>query len=163
MKKIILILGICCLLATTPIMTAMAHDPQKTTPTLYNQLPFKTESSVTLDDPPEWANGNFSGVWGVTILGIPTDPLGWIDGYYEEIGLGRLAAEFAEFGETNATGGLLGYMLWIFFLGGVGSLATGNGTYVSGIGVANETHYYLRLNAIIGPSYYIHVAYTRFE
>ena len=116
-----------------------------------------------LDDPPEWANGNFTGVWGLTLLGVPLAPVGWISGYYENIGLGRFAGVFAEFNQTNATGALIGMMLWVFFIGGVGSLATENGTYVAGIGVANETHYYVRLHGIIGPSYYIHVEYTKFE
>jgi hypothetical protein len=54
-------------------------------------------------------------------------------------------------------------MIWVFFIGGVQSVETGNGTWVAGIGVANETHFYWRLNAIIGPSYYIHCEYSKFD
>ena len=97
-------------------------------------------------------------------MGIPLPPAGWIKGYFANApGIGRLEAGYAEFGETNATNILSGYMIWIFFLGGVTNVATGNGTWVSGIGVANETHFYWRLNAIIGPSYYIHCEYSKFE
>ncbi|KYK24238.1 hypothetical protein AYK25_09865 [Thermoplasmatales archaeon SM1-50] len=53
-------------------------------------------------------------------------------------------------------------MLWIFFFGGAGSLATENGTWVSGIGIANDTAFYWRINAIIGPSFYILCNYTAF-
>ena len=160
MLKKTLIIGICCLLFLVPAAsgfitpTQQSYQPQKLT----RPLPLQT-----LDDPPEWANGNFTGVWGLTILGIPTPPIGWITGYYENIGLGRFAGVFDEFNQTNATNALIGIMLWVFVLGGVGNIATGNGTYVTGLGVANETHYYARLSAIIGPSYYIHVEYAKFE
>ena len=163
MKKHLTIFVMALLLILMPVITAMPQKYSNNVVRPIRGLPSIENIPQTIDDPPEWARGNFSGVWGLTILGLPLEPAGWIRGYYEEIGLGRFVGEFAEFGETNATGGLIGYMLWIFFLGGVGSLSTGNGTYVSGIGVANETHYYLRLSAIIGPSYYVHVKYTRFN
>ena len=160
MLKKAIIIGICCLLLFVPVTSGFV------TPAQQQYLPQKLIRPIplqTLEDPPEWANGNFTGVWGLNILGIPTPPIGWIVGYYENMGLGRFVGVFAEFNVTNATGGLIGMMLWVFFIGGVGSIATGNGTYVAGIGVANETHYYVRLNAIIGPSYYVHVNYTKFE
>ncbi len=163
MKKILSILGVCFLLVAMSAMSAMPISVNKNARIIKPNLPNFQKPLPTLDDPPEWANGNFTGVWGLNILGIPLPPSGWIYGYYQEIGLGQLAAVFAEFNQTEPTGAILGIMLWVFFIGGVGSIATGNGTYVAGIGVANETHYYLRLNAIIGPSYYMHVEYTRFE
>jgi len=168
MKKIIIILGVCFLLLSIPVTIAI-NTPNlalSTLKTIIKNEKSKLKSSLNigkLDDPPAWANGNFTGVWGVNILGIPTNPIGWIAGYYQNIGLGQFAAVFGEFNKTNASGALIGIMLWVFFIGGVGSTTTGNGTYVAGIGVANETHYYVRLHAIIGPSYYIHVKYTEFE
>jgi hypothetical protein len=163
MKKILPILGVCFLLIAMPAMTALPMDIVKNARTMKSNLLTVKKPLPTLEEPPEWANGNFTGVWGLNLLGVPLPPSGWIAGYYQEIGLGQFAAVFAEFNETNATGAILGIMLWVFFIGGVGSIATGNGTYVAGLGVANETHYYVRLNAIIGPSYYVHVEYTRFE
>ncbi len=162
MKKLIIAIGICFLLMTMPVMTAFPMQKQSH---LKNQLPLKTQS-VTLDNdtPPDWAAGNFSGVWGLNILGVPLPPAGWVKGYFaNQPGLGRLEAGFAEFNVTNATGAIAGFMIWIFFIGGVSSVETGNGTYVAGIGVANETHFYWRLNAIVGPSYYIHCEYSKFE
>ena len=161
MKKLLSILGICILLVGTP--AAMAISLPRTH-TMKTNITNHEPSMLTTDDPPDWAKGNFTGVWGLNVLGIPLPPSGWIEGYFANTpGWGRLEAEFAEFNVTNATAKLSGFMIWVFFLGGVSSIATGNGTFVSGIGVANETHFYWRLNAIIGPNYYIHCNYTKFE
>jgi len=122
-----------------------------------------TSHQGQLGEPPAWATGNFSGVWGLSLLGFPLAPIGWITGYYQTIGLGRLEAVYAEFNQTNATSFLSGIMIWIFFMGGAGSLQTGNGTWVSGIGIANETSFYWRLNALIGPTFYILCNYTKFD
>ena len=160
MKKIYLTLGICFILIAMPIMTA---NPMKQirNPRIKTLISDIERNNPALDEPPEWANGEFAGVWGMTILGFPTPPMGWVAGYYQEIGLGTFAGLFGPF-NGNATGAIAGVMLWIFFMGGVEVLATGEGTYVAGIGVANETHYYMRLHGILGPNYYMSVEYTRF-
>lgn len=160
MKKIILTLGVCFLLLAMPLITASPMKQIKN-PKIKKILSDIEKQGPALDDPPEWANGNFSGVWGITILGFPTPPMGWVAGYYQEIGLGTLAGVFGPF-NSNATGAIAGIMLWIFFMGGVEDIATEKGTYVAGIGVANETHYYMRLHGILGPNYYMSVEYTRF-
>jgi hypothetical protein len=158
MKKRMILIGVCCLLLLSPItMGVSVHQPTVTDSPVLE----KTRVS-TLGPPPSWAKGNFSGVWGLSFLGYPLAPLGWITGYYQTIGLGSLDAVYASFNETNATAFLRGIMLWIFFMGGAGSLQTGNGTWVTGIGVANETHFYWRINPLIGPSYYIFCSYTAF-
>ncbi|MBN1280741.1 MAG: hypothetical protein JXA00_03740 [Candidatus Thermoplasmatota archaeon] len=160
MKKITLVVVvISVVLAGMPLTTAL---PMPHLPSAMRHTP-PTPAPYTNDTPPDWATGNFSGVWGITIFGIPLPASGWITGYYQRIGLGNFDAVYATFNETNATSFLRGIMLWIFFLGGAGSLATGNATWVSGIGVANQTHFYWRINAIIGPSFYIHCEYTPFE
>lgn len=41
------------------------------------------ETVNNMDDPPEWAMGSFNGTWGRCFLGIKTDELGWIEGYWE--------------------------------------------------------------------------------
>jgi len=163
MKKILAVLAISMLLCTMPVLTASPNTILKNMKTVQPATQLLKKQELSLDEPPEWANGNFSGVWGLNLFGIPLEPAGWITGYYQNIGLGNFAGVFGEFNETNATGALVGFMLWIFFLGGVGSIDTENGTYVSGLGIANETHYYVRLSAIIGPSFYILVKYTPFE
>jgi len=161
MKKILIAIGIVFLMLGMPAMTA---TPTNNIRQISTSMPLKQNVGFVNDTPPDWAAGNFSGVWGLNILGIPLPPIGWIEGYFSNApGFGRLEGGYAEFNVTNATNILGGFMIWIFFLGGVTNIATGNGTYVSGIGVANETHFYWRLNAIIGPSFYIHCEYTKFE
>ena len=161
MKKLLIVLGLCVLLVGMPAFTAA---PLQKNTTHERRLPISAPQSFDNDTPPDWAAGNFTGVWGLNLLGLPLPASGWVEGYFAiQPGLGRIEGEFAEFNVTNATGWLAGQMIWIFFLGGVGSVETGNGTWVSGIGVANETHFYWRLNAIIGPSYYIHCEYSKFE
>ncbi len=159
MKKIILYASLCCLILLSPI--TIGASIQKTVP--ISTTICTPNHQRQLGEPPAWANGNFSGVWGLSLLGIPLAPIGWITGYYQTIGLGRLEAVYAEFNQTNATSFLSGIMIWIFFMGGAGSLQTGNGTWVSGIGIANETSFYWRLNALIGPTFYILCNYTKFE
>jgi hypothetical protein len=158
MKKNVICVGVCCLLLLSPI--ALCASIQKTDPS--KQIMPLNQPIITSDEPPTWAKGNFSGVWGVTVLGAPLPPLGWIQGYYQNIGFGKLDAVYADFNHTNATSYLRGFMLWIFFFGGAGNLAGGNTTWVSGIGVANNSSYYCRINALIGPSFYILVNYTAF-
>lgn len=161
MKKILLTLGICFILLAMPTMTA---KPMKLINNARTIKPFISDIEKqipALEEPPPWANGNFTGVWGMTIFGFPTPPMGWVYGYYQKIGLDSFAAVFGPF-NGNATGAIAGLMLWVFFMGGVEIIATGNSTYVAGIGVANETHYYMRLHGILGPNYYLHVKYTDF-
>ena len=70
MKKLLAILGVCFLLAIMPINFA------KSTTTL-NLVQNNTDLcnkdfnkiSLPTDDPPQWANGNFSGLWGLDIWG----------------------------------------------------------------------------------------------
>ena len=154
MKKILAVLGICILLAIMPTMSAVSHQKVDT-----------IETQMPTDTPPEWATGNFTGEWGLSVLGVPFVPLGWIEGYYAQSGiLGRYEGYFAEFNVTNATGKIAGFMLGPFMIGGVQDIATGNGTWFVGIGGVNETQqFYWRLTGILGPNFYIYGTYTEFE
>jgi len=158
MKKIILFVGLCCLVLIAPI--TIGASIQKTIPS--KQIIPSNHAVAPCAEPPAWAKGNFSGFWGITVLGVPLAPIGWITGYYQNIGFGKLEALYADFNQTNATSSLGGFMLWIFFFGGATNLQTGNATWVSGIGIANQTSFYWRINALIGPSFYIRCNYTAF-
>lgn len=163
MKKTLIIFVISILLIGLPAATAKATISQRFN-TVDTFMPKVSTTTLDNDTPPDWAAGNFSGEWGITLFGIPAPASGWIKGYFSDRpGWGAIEGGYAVFNETNATNILSGFMIWIFFLGGVRNVASGNGTWVSGIGVANETHFYWRLNAIIGPSYYIHCEYSKFE
>jgi hypothetical protein len=160
MKKIVIMTFVICIVLSS--MSSATTLPLQKNNKIQQLLP---QATTTMENqtPPDWAKGNFSGVWGITVLGVPAAPSGWITGYYQNIGFGKLEAVYADFNHTNATAYLNGFMVWIFFLGGTGNLPTGNVTWVTGIGVANQTHFYWRINAIIGPSFYIHCQYTKFE
>jgi hypothetical protein len=159
MKKIVVSISLCCLLLLFSV-TAAYPIHQKISDA---QITIPSHQSYKMDDPPGWANGNFTGVWGITLFGVPLDPAGWITGYYENIGFGQVDAVYGTNNEADASSFLRGYMLWIYFLGFAGSIQTGNGTWVIGLGTANETHFYCRINAIIGPSFYIICQYMPFE
>ena len=48
-------------------------------------------------------------------------------------------------------------------MGGVVVKESGNGRYISGIGVENETNFYWRITALFGFSYYMNCKYSKFE
>jgi hypothetical protein len=159
MKKTLVILGICLLVVS---MTAATGMPIKEFGNLRtHQVPYNPTKLT--NDPPDWATGNFSGVWGMNLLGIPLPPAGWVEGYYSDVLVGRLEGEFAEFNVTNATAYLKAIAFGPFLLGAVGSMETGNGTWITGLGGVNETNFYWRINLIIGPTFYMYGNYTRFE
>jgi len=69
MKKLIIVSVIILLIAGIPIITAVSVE--KTT--LLNN--YRNEQPVqTLNDIPEWAIGNFTGVWGLNLNGEPPVP-----------------------------------------------------------------------------------------
>lgn len=158
MKKIVVMLSLWCLLLTPGAIAFPTHHTISTIQTIPS-----SDQDYTLDDPPGWAHGNFSGVWGITLFGVPLEPAGWIIGYYENIGFGQIDAIYGNNTESNASSFLKGFMLWAFFLGFAGNIQTGNGTWVIGLGLANETSFYCRISAIIGPSFYVMCQYTPFE
>ena len=68
MKKICVILGICILLVGMPVaMPLKISAPQHRIGTQENTITHPKQTPV--EDPPDWANGNFSGVWGTDIWG----------------------------------------------------------------------------------------------
>lgn len=73
MKKILLISGICLLLIGMPAISAISDSSNIASKSnkvnILNRLINKEDTSTTptVDDPPGWANGNFSGLWGLDI------------------------------------------------------------------------------------------------
>ena len=76
MKRILVVLGICITLLSAPMIAAVPNELLEKSKLITPAMPLLKKEIVALDDPPEWANGNFTGVWGVNILGIPLDPSG---------------------------------------------------------------------------------------
>ena len=85
------------------------------------------ETTLITDSPPDWATGNFSGTWGISILGIPTIELGWIKGYFQIGIVGRVEEVFAEY-DKSETAQICTLIIGYFFLGMVGNETTGNWT-----------------------------------
>lgn len=160
MKKTVLsLLIICIVLSSIASSTAVSLHKQRT------PLKFTSRSAVTLENetPPDWATGNFSGVWGLNIAGQPLPPVGWLAGYYSNMGIGRFVGVFSPFNVTNITGYIGGILLGPFMLGIVGNSTTGNQTYFVGLGGANTTHFYWRIMGFVGPTFYMYGIYTKFK
>ena len=94
-----------------------------------------------LDDPPEWADGEFNGTYGKIILGKPSDELGWMEGYWSSnpIGFspfetGRIEGYFGEWEDEEPINiiktNLFSYFKYPYFhsfmIGTVTAIATDN-------------------------------------
>ena len=127
---------------------------------------FKKEIEKTYapdDDPPQWANGNFSGIWGLDIWGDWRIPIGWMFGYYKHnTNFGYFYAGFADFEEENATWFIQGYFFGPFMFGSIGENEYANETIFVGIGRYNETNYLWRLMGEVGPTFFIYGTYMKF-
>jgi hypothetical protein len=128
-------------------------------------VPNKTISnSPTVDEPPSWANGNFSGVWGIDIWGEYQIPIGWMFGYYKHnTNFGYFYAAFANFGYENVSWYIQGYFFGPFMFGSLGENQSANTTLFVGIGRYNETSYYWRIMGETGPTFFMNGDYTKFD
>ncbi len=127
--------------------------------TIFNDItPFKKDS------PPSWANGNFSGVWGLDIWGEYHIPLGWMFGYYKlGVNIGYFAAGFNFFGEPDLSWFIQGYIFGIFMFGSMDANEYTSQTFFVGIGNCNETNYHWRVIGEEGPTFFMHGKYTIFD
>jgi hypothetical protein len=109
-----------------------------------------------LSDPPAWATNYFYGVVGPTNQnGQPQDNMGVIIGYCQEGFKGRFAGIIAESNEKDPEYFIAGKIAGPFLVGIIGNISTEKYTGIVGLGFRNETHFYFRLMAIIGPTMYI--------
>jgi len=123
-----------------------------------------TIKDVNETEAPEWAVGNFSGVWGLNIWGQPLPAAGWIEGYYSDNFFFRMQGVYGKNNETYPICNISTWAFGPFLFGGAQNISTGNGTFIMGLGGVNETqHFYWRISAIIGPNFYIYGNYTKFE
>lgn len=168
MKKTITIMIVCVILFCLPLTSALSlsdtplSEKQATiTPT----TPY--QPTATLDTPPDWANGNFSGIWGLDIWGETLIPLGYLYGYYGNMRLGVFLGEFGGFWEENASGYIRGVFFGPFMFGGLGNISNAgtyeNETLFVGIGRYNETDFKWRIMGETGPTFFMKGTYTKFE
>jgi hypothetical protein len=120
----------------------------------------RTENPVgSLEEIPDWAIGNFTGVWGFNVNGEPyEDPLGLILGYYGEHLFAGLLTN-----TTAPNGWIWGIRFSVFMFGMVANLEGEQKIPIVGIGGFNEENFYYRFMSIVGPTFYMAGVYTPFE
>ena len=167
MKKLLFVIGVSFLLAAMPITLSVSTPTQKLgsrlTKILNNQRSEIEEISLPAYDPPEWANGEFAGIWGLDIWGEWHFPAGWMFGYYKQTtSWGYFYAGFADFGVENATWFIQGYFLGPFMFGSLGENEYANDTLFVGIGRYNETDYHWRMMGEVGPTFFVEGEHTKY-
>ncbi len=155
MKKLVIILGVCFLFASLPVASGLAISSFKDIKPLV-----KDNNSVGLSDnnPPDWATHGFVGVLGITDnIGKPQEPVSIIAGYCQEEFKGKVAGIIAiREGEENIIEGYFaGQINGPFMFGILGNTTTEKNTFIVGLGFRNETHFYFRIMALVGPTLYI--------
>lgn len=167
MKKLLVVIGICALLSLMPTTLAVSTPTtklaQRNTNIFTKEKPVIEETLSPTDDPPGWANGNFSGIWGFDIWGEWHIPIGWTYGFYKlNPNFGYFYAGFAKFGEENASWFIQGFFFGPFMFGSIGENEYANETLFVGIGRINETDYHWRMMGEVGPTFFVDGTYTKF-
>ena len=155
MKKIIIVVGVCFLFASLPLASGLTISNFKNIKTIINENKF---SDIPVNDPPEWATHGFVGVLGVTdAMGKPQKPVSLIAGYCQKEFNGKVAGVIAirEREENIPKGYFAGQITGPFMFGILGNITIKKDTFIVGIGVKNETHFYFRIMALVGPTLYI--------
>ena len=154
MKKLICIFIILILLFTNIVIAEKIEFNDN----LKNNMKVDFENKDIKDDPPSWATGEFNGTWGVSIGGLPTLELGWVEGYFDTLGIfGRIEGDFATWENEEPTAYISTIVLGYFMIGIVGDyLNPDNATYCVGLGAPNEDgEFYYNIHLFIGPSWYM--------
>ena len=167
MKKLLVVIGICFLLtampATIAVSTPKLKTIQRSVNVLSQQQSENEKNTSPADDPPGWANGNFSGLWGLDIWGEWHIPVGWMFGYYKRTPkFGYYYAGFADFGQTNASWFIQGIFVGPFMFGSLGENEYANDTIFVGIGRIENNEYHWRLMGEEGPTFFVDGEYTEF-
>ncbi len=164
MKKTILLCLVSMLLIGMPISIGI-HTPIQ--PVEKHPIGTSTDQPFPVEEPPNWANGNFSGVWGLDIWGEHQIPLGWVYGYYKNMDIGYFLGVFADWSEDNYSKYLSGLFFGPYMIGKIGNITDDGemneeGPFV-GLGGYNETHFYWRVMGIKGPTFFMYGEYTKFD
>ena len=149
------IIGIICLLLIGIPNTSAVYIKKPTyLSNIQNEYSYQTQ-----DEPPTWALGNFTGYWGLNIVGQPGIPLGLVFGYY---GAFRFVAVFTN--TTAPNGYLVGIRFSYFMFGIIANITGVQKTLFVGLGGSNETEtdFYYRIMGILGPTFYIAGTYNKF-
>ena len=154
MKKIICILGIFVIIFAQNVLAInnkLINESLEVSDSFF-------KNKIIRNDPPSWANGEFNGTWGIGLGGIPAVELGWVEGYFDAVGIfGRIEGDFAVWGNEEPTAYIRGIILGYFMLGVVGDyINPDNATFYVGLGAPNENGtFYYNIHLFIGPSWYM--------
>ncbi len=153
MKKIFIFFGICIILLSQNVMAINNKFIDEK-----NKFTDFSLKQIIKDDPPNWATGEFNGTWGVSAGGLPVLELGWVEGYFDNLGIfGRIEGDFAVWENDEPTAYISGIIIGYYMIGVVGDyLNPDNATFYVGLGTPNENgEFYYRINLFIGPSWYM--------
>lgn len=157
MRKSFLIICISLLLVLMPVTMGLS-------------TPQFRQKNISLDDPPSWAHGNFTGRWGFDFLGIDLIEIGDIGGFYGKGFVGSF--KFSRFylkiipnnTEMHGNGSVLqGLIFGPYLIGQTTDIDTGNVSSFAGIGGYNETLFNFRLVAVSGPTLFAKGTFSKFE
>ena len=172
MKKI-LIIGVCLLIMSMPLVSALSLPRLRSR----SITTFETFNSFDEEEIPTWATGNVTGKWGIEIINETSEEniieLGNITGYYSDRYVGLISGKIEPYeNESNATY-FEGIFLGPFILGRIGELKINieeigyyknyNETIFVGIGEMNETEYHWRVLGLKGPIFYWDGEFQKFE
>jgi hypothetical protein len=140
------------------LSTVLSAQPINTKEKQINNFEYKYINKSDFNDPPDWADGEFNGTWGISLLGLPLLELGWVYGYFSAIeAFGKLEGYFAEWKDDEPKSFISGYIILYNMIGYVGEIDNpDNGTFFMGIGTPNENgEFYYRISLILGPNWYM--------
>lgn len=173
MKRALIVLGICILVAGMPAITAISLPKINTNNKSLSILERYTASE---DDIPSWADGTINGTWGLReffLLNMVEVPIGNISGYYGtllgpiSIFSGQIYPYWNSTQTTNITGIFVGPILF----GGIGDINLTvtsyeidvNETNYVGIGYQEDDEFDWRIMGISGPTFFLKGNFVEFE
>ncbi len=170
MKKTIILIAICILLASFSITHAISiKDTFEEIKTFDNKDKTK--------DTPNWATGEFKGTWGIReytlLFGMVEIEIGNISGYYREhLNFIRvIGGEFYPHYNTSKKSNITGINIGSVIYGNIGDINIENIDYdinqnksnYVGIGLKNESSFNYRIMGKTGPTMYIKGSFNAFE
>jgi hypothetical protein len=126
------------------------------TASAYNKEISNNKIHCLISDPPDWASGYFYGIVGLTDYnGRTQNHMGYTAGYCQDNFKGHFAGLISSDSDRDPELFIAGKITGSLLFGSIRNITTEKHLGIVGIGIRNETHFYFRLMAIIGPTFYI--------
>lgn len=166
MKKILFMMIITITMVSMQIINAEPFTKNNT----------KTDITGAADEAPAWAEGSFSGSWGIREFSIffgklINIELGTIQGYYKTGYLSRISGIFVPNWNQSQKTEISGFYIGPFIFGSLDELniqdpdytAATNKTVYVGLGSQNVTSFNWRIMGKEGPTFYIEGVLSKFD